>query len=893
MKIKKMLLSALSVLAISATALGVGTWKTTATANASTTTESYTYTDDFSTVNEAAWTIAVGSDGSTATIADGKMTLVNNTSAARQLATLNVPYKNYELTFTLSDSVVKAGGILMNNASYSMSPCIIVGNNKGINLGAYIATDGVIPEGQPANAIYQSTGNLLWNYSAAAASGGAWAHIPVKGGVKITVQNDICALYYWNEVNQVWAQCNNWPTTSYTLGSTSGNKIGFGFIGATGSYTVDDVTVTSLDAEDDTIVENDTLSYDMNSASDLAVTATAGKTVAAVTVAGKPIAATFAENVATVSAATLEALGTGEKELGVHLSDGSYDILTLNVTKSKSVTPFEDDFSTVNEAAWTIAVGSDGSTATIADGKMTLVNNTSATRQLATLNVPYKNYELTFTLSDSVVKAGGIIMNNASYSMSPCITVGNNLGIVLGGYIAADGVIPEGQPANAIYQSKGNLMYNYSTGAYQGFAWAHIPVKGGVKITVQNDICALYYWNEVNQVWAQCNNWPTDSYALGSTSGNKIGFGFIGATGSYTVDDVTVTSLDAEDDTIVENDTLSYDIATASDLAVTATAGKTVAAVTVAGKPIAATFAENVATVSAETLKALGVGEKELGVHLSDGSYDVLTLTVENNYMAKIEALDLVMQSGAAIRIGSYEYTGIRFTTSVDETAYNALMQIVGENKTFTEVSFGTVIVPVDYVGEYGFGDLTVENVFGENKTYAEFIDAPYEWTDKEKDGFGFFGGIKNLNPENIARGFVGLGYVKYTLADGTVGYQFAEFYNGDMANNTRSIYDVAVKAYADTATDAPTDNEKSFIKEQYIDRVAAFTVEYYTVENSVATKQETVIRYGVIGKEVFGALREYEGYTYNASYEGGKETATLVANEELVLKYYFIKDGE
>ena len=342
---KKRILSILSVLTCAIAGLGVTTLNVEkASAQDNTVTE--TYTEDFTYVDEAAWTFTTTTAGSSAKVEDGKLKLNNVSMGRATLATLNVPYKNYEVSFVLENSVCRAGGVIMANENYRLSPWVGLGNSWGINLGAYFSADGVVPEGQPANVIYQSKGTLLYNENNEF-KGGAWAHVPVKGGVKITVQNDVCALYYWNETNQAWTICNNWNPTAFTLGSTGANSISFGFVGAIGSYSVDDLTITNLDATTENLIEQSEKTFDYKTQEyvefDLSPDITADTFYGFYVDHGKLQESeyTFSDGKLRINKQTILDIYAGEEvgdtmKLRVCMNDGTYDVATIAYTNMPS-----------------------------------------------------------------------------------------------------------------------------------------------------------------------------------------------------------------------------------------------------------------------------------------------------------------------------------------------------------------------------------------------------------------------------------------------------------------------------------------------------------------------------------------------------------------------------
>ena len=185
-------------------------------------------------------------------------------------------------------------------------------------------------------------------------------------------------------------------------------------------------------------------------------------------------------------------------------------------------------------------------------------------------------------------------------------------------------------------------------------------------------------------------------------------------------------------------------------------------------------------------------------IHSADGPVNVGIEAVSNGSMY-IEALILVKigevetdgqitsalstMSGASIRLG--DVNGMRFYTSVDETALAAL---VGDK----EYEIGTIIAPKDKIGEH----LTVEDSVAK----VVYDHTKYNLWNNSGTGFvGFVGSIVNLHSSNkhnaqtgnLARDFVARGYV---LVDGV--YYYSE------TTATRNIASIADEYIADNNSD-------------------------------------------------------------------------------------------
>ena len=173
-------------------------------------------------------------------------------------------------------------------------------------------------------------------------------------------------------------------------------------------------------------------------------------------------------------------------------------------------------------------------------------------------------------------------------------------------------------------------------------------------------------------------------------------------------------------------------------------------------------------------------------------------------------SVNATMEEGAAIRLTNGN--GLRFITVFDT---DKIAELQGLGAT---VELGTLIAPKDLLGG---NDLT----FGLNS--SEYVDVKYAATGENgayswhKDVAGQIAGsivgIKESNTSystengNIAREFVGRGYIKVTL-DGKTEITYASYASGAIANNTRSLASVA-DAYRKTENSG-FDSQSNAIKD-------------------------------------------------------------------------------
>ncbi len=228
-----------------------------------------------------------------------------------------------------------------------------------------------------------------------------------------------------------------------------------------------------------------------------------------------------------------------------------------------------------------------------------------------------------------------------------------------------------------------------------------------------------------------------------------------------------------------------------------------------------------------------------LALSLAGGSL-AFTANAEETAAKTLADISIGMVKGASMRIGSAEEgnteesTGLRFTMQVSKTDYEALDKTQYEN-----IEWGMLIAPVESVK---VAEFNAENLFGANAKYVfneetaaegkyaainvtETALTPASETNLKIDNadnyYVFSGYMHTIKAGNLTRGFVGRGYVKYTVkGEETPQYKFAEYFGGDAENNTRSAYYVAAKYVADTeVTNAAA---KTYVQEKYLENATA-----------------------------------------------------------------------
>ena len=211
-------------------------------------------------------------------------------------------------------------------------------------------------------------------------------------------------------------------------------------------------------------------------------------------------------------------------------------------------------------------------------------------------------------------------------------------------------------------------------------------------------------------------------------------------------------------------------------------------------------------------------------------------------------AQSLSMNYGASVRINkteSYEDNGIRFSATISEAEYNVA-------RLMDNAVFGMFIMPESYLTR--FGDLSAENVnlggvydwkenksneyfYGGSEIQAEshrilamtYTELP---NDTEKDGYKVINGsVVAIKDDNLDMNYVGRAFIRYEV-DGFYFYEMAEWSEGYVGNNVRSITEVADKALKDPTSNLNA-NEQKALTDAYL--VKSYTVDGYTAITSEA----------------------------------------------------------
>lgn len=160
-----------------------------------------------------------------------------------------------------------------------------------------------------------------------------------------------------------------------------------------------------------------------------------------------------------------------------------------------------------------------------------------------------------------------------------------------------------------------------------------------------------------------------------------------------------------------------------------------------------------------------------------------------------------VMYDGAQLRLveTSGNTGGIRFATKIDK---DTLDYATFMNKGESSVSYGTLIVPLDYLmdedGNWLIGDFSLYSLEMAELPYLNIVAK--DGIIRNADGsITLLASISEIKEQNYDRKFAAVGYVKYEL-DGIEQYLYSDF---DPENNARSLRELARTALNDV-TETP-----------------------------------------------------------------------------------------
>ena len=161
--------------------------------------------------------------------------------------------------------------------------------------------------------------------------------------------------------------------------------------------------------------------------------------------------------------------------------------------------------------------------------------------------------------------------------------------------------------------------------------------------------------------------------------------------------------------------------------------------------------------------------------------YNVYTMGAATDESLDVSNSDQTLE-GASIWVSSNAtVTGIRFYTVLSAEAQETIASLEG-----SELAFGTIIAPADYVAVAGaFTIEALEKLSVSGEKYVK-IPAKYAIRDENGDGIpeAYSAALVNIKEKNFTRGFAAISYVE---VDGEIYYGAYDF-----EKNVRSIRDVS-----------------------------------------------------------------------------------------------------
>ena len=224
------------------------------------------------------------------------------------------------------------------------------------------------------------------------------------------------------------------------------------------------------------------------------------------------------------------------------------------------------------------------------------------------------------------------------------------------------------------------------------------------------------------------------------------------------------------------------------------------------------------------------------------------------------------MTFGASIRLTSIDRSGLRFESKFDNTSIDALNAKLASGE-IKSIQYGTLITRKDLIGDNSvtFEALTKNNVWYKNVVSTTgFIDSIADETSQ-----GYWGSIVDIQKANYNKQFIGRGYVKIKDGNDNELYFYADFTDGKVDNNSRSIYSVSKSFYSDSANYTA-----------YVDSLEEGE------QNVVITYLDGVVDISLDESNIVTYNGEFEGYEkpYSVTVEGDVLTVTSTSKIAVVI---------
>ena len=257
--------------------------------------------------------------------------------------------------------------------------------------------------------------------------------------------------------------------------------------------------------------------------------------------------------------------------------------------------------------------------------------------------------------------------------------------------------------------------------------------------------------------------------------------------------------------------------------------------------------------------KAEGREKKFIAFLSKDGKlYNIgQSVTVNSDMRFTLLELGFNMQNGAALRLAANQtgYAGLKYCMSINKADYEKVKQYI---------SVKTLIIPEDLITEdFNFDEFKDKTISAGEEKFVLSDDG---------ENYLLYFTITNIRHYNYNRVFNGIGFIEVQYEDNTV------VYIQDSITVSRSVYEVAVKAYKDKPNPDLGVEELKII-EQYINGVIDLE---YTLNNDELTIAVSGDREG-IGLDKNYSLTENSERIFNKQNDG-----TYEININIDLSNYF-----
>ena len=220
-------------------------------------------------------------------------------------------------------------------------------------------------------------------------------------------------------------------------------------------------------------------------------------------------------------------------------------------------------------------------------------------------------------------------------------------------------------------------------------------------------------------------------------------------------------------------------------------------------------FAANMPTVSVADVKTFGY-EYDGKLYKDVSSVFAAIGTPANTVTVNVIALRLETQDGAEIRASGT--AGLRFTS------------LVGKSAHFSE--FGMILTVrsnVDTNSEnakaVGIENFDKESLTAASLKYIDLVSTASGFNSYEKNGNTVFNLVlTNISEAHLTMQYIARTYVTVKYADGTT---FTYYSDVDFENNARAPQDVGYSALDNAELSGITEDQKAFIKENYLSKKA------------------------------------------------------------------------